>query len=81
MLLQLKNKGKYDIGYSFSFDVASNGKDYSNVFRVMPAYSTLYPGEKPQAVSVIFNSNKEIIIQDEHILKCQVIHRYTYVYL
>ena len=70
--MQLKNKGKYDIGFSFSFTKASNGKSYSNMFKVAPAHTVLYPGEKSQAVNVVFHSTEEVALKDEPILKCEV---------
>lgn len=77
--MQLKNKGKYDIGFSFSFTKASDGKNYSDMFRLTPPNSVLYPGEKSQSVSVTFHSTKEVSIKDEAILKCEVsIYMYMY---
>ena len=70
--MQLKNKGKYDIGFSFSFTKASNGKSYSNMFKVAPAHTVLYPGEKSQSVNVVFHSTEEVALKDEPILKCEV---------
>lgn len=72
LTIQLKNKGKYDIGFSFSFTKASNGKSYSNLFKLNPLQSTLYPGEKSMNVSVNFYSSKEVAIKDESILQCEV---------
>ena len=70
--MQLKNKGKYDIGYSFSFTKASNGKNYSDMFKLAPPHAMLCPGDKSLSVSVIFHSTKEVVIKDEAILKCKV---------
>ena len=70
--MQLKNKGKYDIGFAFSFTKASNGKSYSDMFKLAPMQAALYPGEKSMSVSITFHSNKEVTIKDETILKCEV---------
>ena len=70
--MQLKNKGKYDTGFTFSFTKASNGKSYSDMFKLAPMQAALYPGEKSMSVSVTFHSKKEVTIKDESILKCEV---------
>lgn len=75
--MQLKNRGKYDIGFAFSFNKASNDRNYSDLFKVTPATSVLYSGEKSQTVNVVFCSYREVAIKDEPILKCQVLRRYT----
>lgn len=72
LVMQLKNKGKYDIGFAFSFTKASNGKNYSNMFKVTPSHAVLYATEKATNVSVIFHSTTEVTIKDESILKCEV---------
>ena len=72
LTMQLKNKGKYDIGFAFSFTKASNGKSYSDLFKLNPPQSTLYPGEKSMSVNVNFYSAKEVTIKDESILQCEV---------
>lgn len=69
LTMQLKNKGKYDIGFSFSFTKA---KSYSDLFKLTPSQSTLYPGEKSMSVNVNFYSTKEVTIKDESILQCEV---------
>ena len=58
--------------HSFLFDTASDGSDYSRMFTVSPSHSTLYPGEKAQAVNITFRATREISIKDLPILKCQV---------
>lgn len=75
--MQLKNRGKYDIGFAFSFNKASNDRNYSDLFKVTPATSVLYSGEKSQTVNVVFCSYREVAIKDEPILKCQVLRRYN----
>ena len=72
LLMQLKNKGKYDIGFAFSFTKASNGKSYSDMFKVSPSHSALYATEKAMSVSVVFHSTTEVAIKEETILKCEV---------
>ena len=77
LAMQLKNRGKYDIGFAFSFNKASNDRNYSDLFKVTPATSVLYSGEKSQTVNVVFCSNREVAIKDEPVLKCQVLRRYN----
>ena len=73
LTMQLKNKGKYDIGFAFVFTKASNGKSYADMFRLAPQSSgALYPGEKSMSVNVTFHSTREVTIKDESILKCEV---------
>ena len=72
LVLQLKNKGKFDIGFSFSFKKASNGHSYADLFKLTPTSSVLYPTEKWQLVNVAFCSSREVAITDEPILTCQV---------
>lgn len=72
LVMQLKNKGKYDIGFSFSFAKAKNGKNYSDLFKVAPPHAVLYATEKSTNVNVIFHSTTEVTIKDEPILKCEV---------
>jgi len=42
------------------------------MFTMNPSHSTLYPGEKAQAVSITFRATREVVIKDQPILKCQV---------
>ena len=72
LLMQLKNRGKYDIGFAFSFTKASNGKSYSDVLKVSPSHAVLYATEKATSVSVVFHSATEVTIKEELILKCEV---------
>ena len=72
LTMQLKNKGKYDIGFAFSFTKARNGKIYSDLLKVSPAHAVLYATEKSTNVNVTFHSNKEVSVKDESILKCEV---------
>ena len=43
------------------------------MFSIMPNHSTLYPGEKAQAVVIAFRPHAEVALVDQAILKCQVI--------
>ena len=61
--------------YSFQFDIGPNGIDYAKWFVLNPTSSVLYAGEKSQAVNITFKPDRELIIKDEPILKCQVRER------
>ena len=59
--------------YSFQFNLPTGTVDYAKMFNITPSHSTLYPGEKAQAVSIAFRADREVTIKDQPILKCQVI--------
>ncbi|XP_013405663.1 hydrocephalus-inducing protein [Lingula anatina] len=73
--ISLKNKGKYEIQYSFTFEPTDDPatKDVHNLFSISPAKATLSPVDRPTPVSVVFRSRQECWIRDQPILRCQVI--------
>ncbi|XP_075045519.1 hydrocephalus-inducing protein homolog [Mixophyes fleayi] len=72
--LSLKNKGKYEIGFSFSVEATGPGmSDLSSIFSVLPQKGTLSPNDRATQVLIIFKAKKEVQIIDKPILKCQVI--------
>lgn len=60
--------------YSFAFDANPDGPMYSKWFILNPLNSILVPGEKSQTVSITFKPDRELLIKDQPILKCQVTH-------
>ena len=56
---------------SFSLDTFE-GLNLSSFFSITPSHSTLFPGDKAQAVSITFHANHEIAIKEQPLLKCQV---------
>ena len=46
--------------------------DPSTVFSVSPAQGSLLPTERPTAVHILFNHDKEVCIEEEPLLQCQV---------
>ena len=58
---------------SFLSQSVPNVPDCSKMFSIMPNHSTLYPGEKAQAVVIAFRPHAEVALVDQAILKCQVI--------
>ncbi|XP_066439738.1 hydrocephalus-inducing protein homolog isoform X2 [Eleutherodactylus coqui] len=72
--LSLKNKGKYEIGFSFSLEVPVPGMpDLNSIFTILPQKGTLSPNERATPVQIVFQAKKEVQIMDKPILKCQVI--------
>ncbi|KAM5296381.1 hydrocephalus-inducing protein homolog isoform 1-T2 [Glossophaga mutica] len=72
--LQLKNRGKYEIMFSFSVD--SIGIPVTNINSMIlfqPKKGSLAPTEKPTTVQVFFHSKKEVKIEHQPILRCQII--------
>ena len=69
--MSLKNKGRYEISYSFVFDTTKK-PNISELLSIVPQKGVLVPTERPTQVSVIFRSRSEITIKDEAMLKCQV---------
>lgn len=71
LVCHLKNRGKYDIAYHFVLE-SYDGTNLSKFFSVSPTHSTLFPGDKAQPVSISFKANREIVIKDQPVLKCQL---------
>ncbi|XP_077145064.1 hydrocephalus-inducing protein homolog isoform X4 [Ranitomeya variabilis] len=72
--LSLKNKGKYEIGFSFSLEASAPGlPDLSTIFSILPQKGTLSPSDRATQVQIVFLTKEEVQIVDKPILKCQVI--------
>ncbi|XP_073515931.1 hydrocephalus-inducing protein homolog isoform X2 [Phyllobates terribilis] len=72
--LSLKNKGKYEIGFSFSLEASAQGlPDLSAIFSILPQKGTLSPSDRATQVQIVFLTKEEVQIVDKPILKCQVI--------
>ena len=71
----LKNKGKYEIGYHFIFDVgdAKVPSNIAELFNVVPNRGSLVPSDRPTQVQVTFKSKDDMSIKELPILKCQII--------
>ena len=70
--LSVKNKGRYEIGFTFVFEASENCPNPADLFTVVPNKGTLIPSDRPTQVQVVFKSKDELTIKDEPILKCQV---------
>ncbi|CAM5150043.1 unnamed protein product [Eretmochelys imbricata] len=73
-MLSLKNKGKYEIAYSFALESPeANMPNLNSVFNIQPQKGTLAAVDRPTQIQITFRSKKEIKIEDKPILYCQVI--------
>nr|XP_014334844.1 PREDICTED: hydrocephalus-inducing protein homolog [Bos mutus] len=72
--LQLKNRGKYEIMFSFSVDsLGLSATNISSMITVQPRKGSLTTTEKPTNVQVLFHAKKEIKIENQPVLRCQII--------
>ncbi|XP_021488188.2 hydrocephalus-inducing protein homolog [Meriones unguiculatus] len=73
-LLQLKNRGKYEIMYSFSVDnLGFLPSNLSSMLSIIPVKGTLTSSDKPLTVQIYFRAKKEVKIELQPILRCQII--------
>ncbi|NXA22511.1 HYDIN protein, partial [Ibidorhyncha struthersii] len=73
-VLTLKNRGKYEIAYSFKLETAdTNIPDLASHFTVQPQKGTLSVSERPVQVQLLFHPKVEMDIENKPILHCQVI--------
>ncbi|KFQ85082.1 Hydrocephalus-inducing protein, partial [Phoenicopterus ruber ruber] len=73
-VLTLKNKGKYEIAYSFKLDNADTDiPDLAPHFTMQPQKGVLTASERPVQVQLLFHPKVEMNIEDKPILHCQVI--------
>ncbi|NXS73554.1 HYDIN protein, partial [Pandion haliaetus] len=73
-VLTLKNKGKYEIAYSFKLETTdTNIPDLASHFTIQPQKGMLTVSERPVQVQLLFHPKMEINIEDKPILHCQVI--------
>uniref|UniRef100_A0A2K6KCF4 HYDIN axonemal central pair apparatus protein n=1 Tax=Rhinopithecus bieti TaxID=61621 RepID=A0A2K6KCF4_RHIBE len=72
--LQLKNRGKYEIAFSFSVDsIGISTPNINSMISVQPKKGSLTPTEKPTNVQVFFRAKKEVKIEHQPVLRCQII--------
>ncbi|XP_009866111.1 PREDICTED: hydrocephalus-inducing protein homolog, partial [Apaloderma vittatum] len=73
-VLTLKNKGKYEIAYSFKLEAADTDiPDLASHFTVQPQSGVLAPSERTVQVQLRFHPKMEMTIEEKPILHCQVI--------
>ncbi|XP_073081517.1 hydrocephalus-inducing protein homolog [Manis javanica] len=76
--LQLKNRGKYEIMYSFSVDsLGILATNVNSMISVQPKKGSLTTTEKSTNVQVFFHAKKEVKIEHKPILRCQIIEPNT----
>ncbi|KAJ8785780.1 hypothetical protein J1605_006740 [Eschrichtius robustus] len=72
--LQLKNRGKYEVMFSFSVDsLGISTTNISSMISVQPKKGSLTTTEKPTNVQVLFRAKKEVKIEHQPVLRCQII--------
>ncbi|XP_041629003.1 hydrocephalus-inducing protein homolog isoform X2 [Vulpes lagopus] len=72
--LQLKNRGKYEIMFSFSVDsLGILSTNVNSMISVQPKKGSLIATEKPTNVQVSFRAKKEVKIEHQPVLRCQII--------
>ncbi|NXJ80823.1 HYDIN protein, partial [Trogon melanurus] len=74
LVLTLKNKGKYEIAYSFKLEMADTDiPNLASHFTLQPQNGVLSPSERPVQVQLRFHPKMEMTIEEKPILHCQVI--------
>ncbi|XP_057292027.1 hydrocephalus-inducing protein-like [Hydractinia symbiolongicarpus] len=70
----VKNKGRYEIAYSFMFEpIESTAVNLHELFSIVPNKGSLIPNDRPTQVQVTFKSKQEFHVKDVPVLKCQII--------
>ncbi|NXG68880.1 HYDIN protein, partial [Baryphthengus martii] len=73
-VLTLKNKGKYEIAYSFKLESTdTNVPNLASHFTIQPQKGLLNASERPVQVQLHFHPKTEMCVKDKPILHCQVI--------
>ncbi|XP_036044752.1 LOW QUALITY PROTEIN: hydrocephalus-inducing protein homolog [Onychomys torridus] len=72
--LQLKNRGKYEIAFSFSVDsLGILPTNLNSMISVQPKRGSLTSADKPTTIQVHFRAKKEVKIECQPVLRCQII--------
>ncbi|XP_067327017.1 hydrocephalus-inducing protein homolog [Anolis sagrei] len=73
-ILSLKNKGKYEIGFSFMVEATDHSMpNLGSLFSIQPQKGNLSPTDRPTQVQIVFHAKREVKIDDKPVLQCQVI--------
>ncbi|XP_069724910.1 hydrocephalus-inducing protein homolog [Phaenicophaeus curvirostris] len=73
-VLTLKNKGKYEVAYTFKLETAdTNIADLASHFTIQPQGGVLTASKRLMEVQLLFHPKKEMNIEDKPILHCLVI--------
>ncbi|XP_068943597.1 hydrocephalus-inducing protein homolog [Petaurus breviceps papuanus] len=72
--LSLKNKGKYEISFSFSLDpLPSHLPNVNSIIFTQPKKGSLTTTDRPTNIQVAFRSKREVKIENKPIIRCQII--------
>ncbi|XP_032469168.1 hydrocephalus-inducing protein homolog [Phocoena sinus] len=72
--LQLRNRGKHEVMFSFSVDSSGiSATNISSMISVQPKKGSLTTVEKPTNVQVLFRAKKEVKLEHQPVLCCQII--------
>ncbi|XP_045894223.1 hydrocephalus-inducing protein homolog [Micropterus dolomieu] len=72
--LRMKNQGKYEIAYKFTFQQTNPTQpNLDSIFTVSPQSGTLTPHEKATTVQILCRPKTEVLIREQPVLPCQVI--------
>ncbi|XP_036605974.1 hydrocephalus-inducing protein homolog [Trichosurus vulpecula] len=72
--LSLKNKGKYEITFSFSLEsLAPHLPNVHSILSTQPKKGSLTTIDRPTNIQVIFRSKREVKIENKPIIRCQII--------
>ncbi|XP_041651130.1 hydrocephalus-inducing protein homolog [Cheilinus undulatus] len=74
LFLKLKNKGKYEIAYKFSFQQTDPAQpNLDSAFRISPQSGTLMPHDKQTEVQITCRPATEVSLKEQPVLLCEVI--------
>ncbi|XP_037622519.1 hydrocephalus-inducing protein homolog isoform X2 [Sebastes umbrosus] len=74
LCLRMKNQGKYEIAYKFTFQQTDPAQPkLDSIFTVYPQSGSLMPHEKSTTVQIFCRPKTEVLIRKQPILPCQVI--------
>uniref|UniRef100_A0A8D3BS88 HYDIN axonemal central pair apparatus protein n=1 Tax=Scophthalmus maximus TaxID=52904 RepID=A0A8D3BS88_SCOMX len=72
--LRMKNQGKYEIAYKFTFEQTQpNQPNLDSMFVLSPQSGILRPHEKPTTVKIVCTPKTAVSIGEQPIMPCQVI--------
>ncbi|XP_072492710.1 hydrocephalus-inducing protein homolog isoform X2 [Notamacropus eugenii] len=72
--LSLKNKGKYEITFSFILEpLAPHLPNVNSIISTQPKKGSLTTSDRPTNIQVVFRSKREVKIENKPIIRCQII--------
>ncbi|XP_053175951.1 hydrocephalus-inducing protein homolog [Scomber japonicus] len=72
--LRMKNQGKYEIAYKFTFErTDASQPNLDSILTVFPQSGVLMPHKKPTTVQIVCKPMTELSIIEQPVLPCQVI--------